>query len=120
MKVKILEVSSGNLANGIIRVGKKEEMPSMQTGWIFNFDKHIKILNTIAYVLVSEKTPAIVEGCFIFELKNKQQPHLAYIEIAPHNKGNRKQYDFVAGCMMAFAYKLSVEKGLRNVYEITV
>lgn len=112
MKVKILEVSSRNLVNGIIRVGKKEEMPSMQTGWVFNFDKHIKIPNSIAYVLVLEKTPTIIEGCFIFELKNKQQPHLAYIKIAPHNKGNRKQYDFVAGCMMAFAYKLSVEKGL--------
>lgn len=112
MKVKILEVTSERFVNGIIRKGEKKEMPSMQTGWVFNFDKHIKINNSTAYVLVLEKTPTVLEGCFIFELRKKEQPYLAYIEIAPHNKGNKKQYDFVAGCMIAFACKLSIEKGL--------
>ena len=32
---------------------------------------------------------------------------MAYIEIAPHNKGDVKKYDRVAGCLIAFACRLS-------------
>ena len=36
---------------------------------------------------------------------------MAYIEIAPHNKGLNKIYDLVAGCLIAFACRLSFIKG---------
>lgn len=77
MVVKILEVTSGNFINGTIRVGNKAEMPSMQTGWVFNFDKHIKIPNSKTYVLVLEETPNIIEGCLVFEMKQKVLPYMA-------------------------------------------
>lgn len=112
MKVKILEVASSNLINGEIRIGKKSEMPSMQTGWQFNFDKHIKLPNSKTYVLVKGDSLDVIEGCLVFELKNKVAPYMAYVEVAPHNKGKTKQLDFIGGCLIAFAYKLSLEKGV--------
>lgn len=111
MKIRILEVASGNFVNGEIRLGNKSEMPSMQTGWIFNFDKHIKISNSKTYVLVSDKTPNIIEGCLVFEMKNKILPYMAYIEIAPHNKNKERLYDYIAGCLIAFACELSFTHG---------
>ncbi len=36
---------------------------------------------------------------------------MAFVEIAPHNKGNEKKYDRVAGCLIAFACRQSFIKG---------
>lgn len=110
MNVKILKVSSGELEDALIRKGVKEEMPSMHENWRFNFPKHSQLPNSTAYVLVAEETPTIVEGCLIFQMKEKLIPYMAFVEIAPHNKGNKKRYDFVAGCLIAFAFQQSYAK----------
>lgn len=111
MRVKILEVKSGALTNAEIRIGKDREMPSIHQNWIFNFDKHVKKPNSTGFVLVAEGTPNIIEGCLIFEMKNKQIPYMAYVEASPHNKGEERKYDYVAGCLIAFAFKQSLIKG---------
>lgn len=35
-----------------------------------------------------------------------------YVEIAPHNKGKTKHYDKVAGCLIAYACRLSFWEGI--------
>jgi len=110
MNVKILKVSTGELEDALIRKGIKEEMPSIQDNWRFNFVKHSQLPNSIAYVLVAEETPTIIEGCLIFQMKNKEIPYMAFVEVAPHNRGDKKRHDFVAGCLIAFAFKQSYEQ----------
>ena len=107
MKIKIREVSTGNLKDAIIREGKHGEMPSMHEGWRLNFPKHYKLPNADAYVLVIEDTPTVIEGCLIFQMQNKEIAYMAYVETAPHNKNSTRKYDFVAGCLIAFAFKQS-------------
>ncbi|MFV8344019.1 hypothetical protein [Flavobacterium sp. XS2P39] len=36
---------------------------------------------------------------------------MAFIEVAPHNKGKNKEYENVAGCLIAFTCRLSFKKG---------
>lgn len=36
------------------------------------------------------------------------------VEVAPHNFGKNKKYDFVAGCLISFACLESFEKGQNN------
>lgn len=36
---------------------------------------------------------------------------MAYVEVAPHNRGNLKKNDRVAGCLIAFACRLSFKNG---------
>jgi len=36
---------------------------------------------------------------------------MAYVEIAPRNKGNKKFYDYVGGCLIAYAFKLGLIRG---------
>ncbi len=49
MKVRILEVDSGQLVSGEIREGDKKEIPSLADGWSFNFSKHslVKAMTTL-------------------------------------------------------------------------
>jgi hypothetical protein len=87
-------------------------MPSIQQNWKFNFDKELKNLkNATGYLLVTEETPEIIEGCMIFQLIDKKEPYMAFVEIAPHNKTDKKKHDYVAGCLIAYAYQLSLTEG---------
>lgn len=37
---------------------------------------------------------------------------MPYVEVAPHNKIETKKYDNVAGCLIAYAFKLSIIYGV--------
>lgn len=111
MRVKILKISSGVLVDAFINEGKLK-LPGLHDGWRFAFDKLIKKLaNATGYVLVTEETPEIIEGCLIFQMKNKIIPYMAFVEVAPHNKNDTKKYDYVAGCLIAFAFRQSIIRG---------
>ncbi len=115
MKVKILEVSTDELTGAVIRKGEEGELPSIQDEWRFNFAKQLKQLaHATAYVLVAEDTPKQIEGCIIFQMKDKVVPVMAFLEIAPHNKGDKRKYDYVAGCLIAFAFKQTYIKGKKD------
>lgn len=105
MKVTILKVVTNELVEGSIIKEKADKLPSMRDNWQFNFNKHALLPNATAFVLVSEETPDIIEGCMIFQMRDKVRPYMAYLEVAPHNKQLPKKYLYVAGCLIAFAYK---------------
>lgn len=112
MEIKILKVSTNELVGATILAGKKFKLPSIQDGWRFNFDKHSKtVLNAETYVLIRDESPETVEGCLIFQMADQKIPYIAFLEVAPHNQTSSKRYDYIAGCLIAFAFKLSVQKG---------
>ena len=109
MKVKIREVTEAELKDALIREGKGKELPSIHDNWRFNFASLLKKLpDAKAYVLVRADTSNIIEGCMIFQWKEKVIPYMAYIETAPHNRGTEKKHDDVAGGLIAFACKLAL------------
>jgi hypothetical protein len=81
--------------------------PSIQEGWRFNFSKHAKNKDAHSYIVISDETPDIIEGCLIYKMKGQIEPYMAYIEIASLKKGKHKKYDRVAECLIAFACRLS-------------
>ncbi len=107
MKVRILKVEPDELVDARIKEGEKFRLPSIHDGWRFNFHKHAKATGARTYVLVSEETPGNIEGCLVYKMREEQEPYMAYIEIAPWNKGENKKYDLVAGCLIAFACRQS-------------
>lgn len=113
MNVKILKIEGNVLVDAKISDSKliKINLPSVADGWRFNFNKHSKKKNFETYVLIAEETTEKIEGCLVFEMKDKIEPYMAYVEIAPHNKGTIKEYDNVAGCLIAYACRLSFTKG---------
>jgi hypothetical protein len=116
MKVKILNIEENVYVEGLILDSKSISivLPSVVDGWKFNFNKHSKKQGFETYVLVKEETSEVIEGCLIFEMKAKVEPYMAFVEVAPHNQGKHKLYDRVAGCLIAFACRLSFIKGSIN------
>jgi len=114
MKVQILEVDGNMVLNASILVWKRNSsvvLPSLTDGWRFNFSKHARKKNFQTYILCCDHTPDIIEGCLIFEMRDQIEPYMAYVEVAPYNRGETKQRDNVAGCLIAFACRLSFIHG---------
>jgi len=106
MKVKILRLNNNELVNASIKNAKDIKLPSVKNGWRFDFEKNAKG-NTHVYVLITEDEPEVIQGCLIYKMRNNLEPYMAYLETAPHNRGEGKLYDFVAGCLIAFSCRLS-------------
>ncbi len=118
MEVKLIEVKSRKVLHAVIK-GKEHfnvELPSFHEGWRFNFYKHSKKKNFKTYGMWCKNTPEVIEGCLIFELRNSSEPYMAYIEVAPQNKGKNKEKKNIAGCLIAFACRLSFTLG-KNEYQ---
>jgi hypothetical protein len=113
MRVKIVRIIDNTLIDAQILDARliKIVLPSIIDGWRFNFNKHIKKTDFETFVLVKEDTPTIIEGCLTFEMKEKIEPYMAFVEVAPHNQGNDKEHERVAGCLVSFACRLSFMKG---------
>jgi hypothetical protein len=113
MKVKILKRDTNILVDAKIFDSKliKINLPTITDGWRFNFKKNAKVTGYETYALICEETPEIIEGCLIFEMQEVVGAYMAFIEVAPHNRGEFKKYDMVAGSLIAFACRMSFIRG---------
>ncbi|WP_031526563.1 hypothetical protein [Dyadobacter crusticola] len=111
MHIKLVRSTDNNFVDARIISAKGIRLPSLTDGWRFNFRKHSQKPGYQAYVVVCDTSPDIIEGCVIFQMKGATEPYMAYIELAPHNKGESRQYDHVAGCLIAFSCRLSFIHG---------
>ncbi len=107
MKLTITRAEGEISVSGSISPAKNYNLPSIRDGWRFNFEKYSRLPGYKTYVLATEASPETIEGCLIFQLKNRKDPYIAFLEIAPHNRGSNKKYLEVAGCLLAFASYLS-------------
>ncbi|REC50253.1 hypothetical protein [Chryseobacterium pennipullorum] len=112
MKIKIIKVEDNEFVEGEIIEARKLNvvLPSITDGWRFNFKKHSKNKDAQVFVLIIDGNNRI-EGCLIFEMKDKVEPYMAFIEVAPHNRGDKKEFESIAGCLIAYACKLSFVYG---------
>jgi len=111
MNANVICVSSGEPVAAKIIQPVGLVLPSLNEGWRFNFNKHARKKDCRAFVLVCEDTPDVIEGCLIFEMRNGVEPYMALVEVAPHNKGKTRQFENVAGCLIATACLLSKKYG---------
>ena len=112
MDVKILELATKLEIRSTISLVTKNNLtlPSLNDGWRFNFKKHSAVKDYETYILTTDNSPEIIEGCLIINAKIAFQIYMAFVEIAPHNRGDQKRYDKVAGCLIAFACRKSFIK----------
>lgn len=111
----ILDLQTNSLIAAEIVRATAKDMPLKKDGWNFNWKSTIKKKDTETYVLRIKSNPSAVQG--VLHLR-KQEGMLIMdlVEIAPHNIGGEsKRYDYVAGCLIAFACRESFK--LENNYK---
>lgn len=107
MKVKIIRVADNQEIDAAIVSSIGFILPSITDGWRFNFKSNTRKEKLDTYMLVCFDTPDVTEGCLSFKMRDNKEAYMAYIELAPHNKEKERLYDKVAGCLIAYACRLS-------------
>lgn len=83
---------------------------SKKNNWIFNWKEEFKQPKRDVYKLTIVNNPAIIQGLISLEVKF-DHVYMHLVESASFNKGKTKVYSGVPGNLVAFACKLSFQRG---------
>lgn len=89
--------------NDLRRISKKN-------GWLFNWKRELETDNREVYKLTIQGNPGIIQGLVSISVE-EDHVHMHLIESAPFNKGKAKIYLGVPGNLVAYACKVSFQKG---------
>jgi hypothetical protein len=108
----IENVQSGDAFPTEISILTKEDLKniSSKNGWRFNWNNETKHPEREIFKLTIVNNPKIIQGIVSLEVK-KDHVFMHLIESAPFNVGNNKVYLGVPGNLIAFACKLSFQRG---------
>ncbi len=81
-----------------------------KNGWQFNWMNELKMPEREVYKLTISNNPNIIQGVVSLEVKS-DHVFMHLIESAPFNIGKNKTYLGVPGNLVAFACKLSFQRG---------
>ena len=81
-----------------------------RSGWLFNWKAEIKDPVKDVYKLTIVHNPGIIQGLISLEVK-VDHVFMHLVESAPFNKGKEKMYAGVPGNLVAFACKVSFQRG---------
>jgi hypothetical protein len=81
-----------------------------KAGWNFNWREEYKDMAKEVYKLTIENNPDIIQGLVSITIKT-DHIFMNLLESAPYNMGKDKLYEGVAGNMVAFACKVSLQRG---------
>lgn len=81
-----------------------------KNGWLFNWKDEFKEPARDVYKLTIVNNPTIIQGLISIEVKS-DHVYMHLVESAPFNKSKTKMYSGVPGNLVAFACKLSFQRG---------
>ena len=108
----IENVSSGDSFPTEISLLTKSDLKkiTLKNGWRFNWRFELQSPLSEVYKLTITNNPNIIQGLVSLEVKS-DHVYIHLIESAPFNIGKKKTYLGVPGNLVAFACKLSFQRG---------
>ena len=107
----IENIVSGDIFDtDIFQLSSKDSKQINKADWQFKWQEQLKLTDRETYKLVIKDNPKIIQG--LISLTNQgDHIYMHLIESAKFNKGKTKIYAGVPGNLVAFACKLSFDKG---------
>ena len=84
-----------------------------KNGWLFNWKKELDTDSREAYKLTIQGNPNVIQGLVSLSVED-DHVYMHLIESAPFNKGKTKIYLGVPGNLVAYACRLSFQKGFEG------
>ena len=89
---------------------KNLKLVNKKSGWLFNWRMEFNEPARDVYKLTIINNPDIIQGLISIEVK-ADHVYMHLVESAPFNKGKIKMYSGVPGNLVAFACKVSFQRG---------
>ena len=108
----ILNTISGDSFLTEVSILTKSDLKNItkKSGWNFNWKAEFKNEKTEQYKLTIVNNPTVIQGLLSITLET-DHIFMDLLESAPFNIGQNKLYEGVAGNLVAYACKLSFQKG---------
>jgi hypothetical protein len=108
----IENVVTGDSFKTEISVLTKSELKlvTKKNGWVFDWRKELREPARDIYKLTIIGNPLVIQGLMSIEVK-EDHVFMHLVESAPYNKGKSKMYSGVPGNLVAFACKVSFQRG---------
>jgi hypothetical protein len=104
-------ISGDSFQTDITRITKLDlKNITKKTGWLFDWKLELKYPERDVYKLTIVNNQSIIQGLISLEVKS-DHVYMHLVESAPFNKGKAKMYSGVPGNLVAFACKLSFQRG---------
>jgi len=116
----ILNTISGDSFSTEVSVLTKNDLKNItkKKGWNFNWRLEYKNEITEQYKLTIVNNPSIIQGLLSITIE-KDHVFMDLLESAPFNIGQNKLYEGVAGNLVAYACKVSFQKGFDGFVAFT-
>lgn len=114
MQIKLLEVKTGQEVKGTISRLRSSEIPLKKDNWRFNWRELFRTEGSSFFKITLLNSPDQIEGVIMLSVYFGEMVYMNNLELAPHNIGKGKQYDWVAGCLIAYGCRFSLEEGKGN------
>ena len=112
-------VSGDSFQTKVIRLGKSDlKHITKNKGWSFNWKEEYDVIKKEVYKLTIVNNPNIIQDLLSVTI---EQDHvfMDLLESAPFNIGKNKIYEGVAGNLVAYACKISFQKGFEGYISFT-
>ena len=104
-------VSNDSFQTTISRITKSDlKSVTKKKGWLFNWRQELGFPERDVFKLTIVNNESIIQGLISLEVKF-DHVYMHLVESAPFNKGKEKIYSGVPGNLVAFACKLSFQRG---------
>lgn len=104
-------ISGDSFHTDVTRITKSDlKTISKKNGWLFDWKLELKYPERDVFKLTIVNNQLIIQGLISLEVKS-DHVYMHLVESAPFNKGKAKIYSGVPGNLVAFACKLSFQRG---------
>ena len=116
----ILNTISGDSFPTDVSILTKSDLRNItkKNGWNFNWRTEFKNEKSEQYKLTIVNNPNIIQGLLSITIEN-DHVFMDLVESAPFNIGQNKLYEGVAGNLVAYACKVSFQKGFEGYIAFT-
>jgi hypothetical protein len=112
-------VSGDSFQTEIIRLSKSDlKYITKKKGWSFNWKAEFDEIKKEVYKLTIVNNPSIIQGLLSVTIE-QDYVFMDLLESAPFNIGKNKIYEGVAGNLVAYACKISFQKGYEGYVAFT-
>ena len=108
----IVNTISGDSFQTEISIFTKKDLIQVTktNNWLFNWRKELKALDREVFKLTIENNLNVIQGLTSLTI-NHDHVFIHLVENAPFNRGKKKLYEGVPGNLVAYACKISFERG---------
>jgi hypothetical protein len=111
MKVNLINRKDKNSLVAIIEQIIEEDYPVISSSGNYIFDWKLERYNDVYKIYLTSNKKEIIGLMSLCDYPEETRIHLNLLEIGKGNTGRFKKIDNIAGCLIAFAARISFKKG---------